>query len=114
MYRNMRGRPDRMSRRKRAEVRVPSQYEYDQSSEALKTLAGNQWSRKFATTASPDSRSERGRRLQSGFGWTPGADAVDGVGWTCALMGSSGHRQPEVPADLAGQVHDQLPVVRGH
>ena len=44
-----------------------------QSSDAFDTFAGNQCRRKFETIASPASRSERGPRLQSGRGCTPGA-----------------------------------------
>jgi hypothetical protein len=49
-------------------------------------LAGNQWRAKFETMASPDSRSERGRKLQRGVGWTPGAPGFGVVGLAAVLM----------------------------
>jgi hypothetical protein len=57
-----------MSRRNRAAEPVPSQNEYFHASEARETLAGNIWRAKFETMASPDSRSERGLKLQNGWG----------------------------------------------
>ena len=53
--------PERMSRKKSAAEIVPSQNEYDHAIAALLTLAGNQCSAKLETTASPASRSDRGR-----------------------------------------------------
>src|SRR5512133_3128242 len=64
-YRKSNGPPDRMRRTNSAAETAPSQNEYVQSSEALYALAGNQWSRKFETIASPACRSERGRRLHN-------------------------------------------------
>ena len=80
----------------------------------MKTLAGNQCSAKLETIASPDSRSERGLKLQKGFGWTPGAlgaSAAGGLGAVAMSAVSSGDRQAEVAADLLGQVDDELAVV---
>ena len=65
-------------------------------------------------TASPASRSERGRKLQKRLG----VDARGARGSAaCVREGAvrmaspSGDRQAEVAVDLVGQVHDELPVV---
>src|SRR5262249_29767147 len=84
-----------------------------QASEALVTLAGNQWSRKFETTASPASRSEAGRMLQNGFGWTPGDEARGGRGTSgLALMESpsGGDGEAGIAVHRAGEVLDELGV----
>src|SRR5512139_2925585 len=68
---------------------------------------------KFETIASPASRSERGRRLQNGFGWTPGAEGSSERSFESSFIGSSGQREPEVVRDFLREVDDELAVVEG-
>src|SRR3990170_1789214 len=68
---------------------------------------------KLETIASPASRSERGLKLQSGFGWTPGALGAGAAGgFRPVAMGfSSSHRQAEVALDFVREVGHELAVV---
>src|SRR3972149_43537 len=69
---------------------------------------------KLETIASPDSRSDCGRKLQKGFGWTLGAEGASVfVAGVAMFVLPSGHRQAEVARDLAREGDDELSVVEG-
>src|SRR5512140_2669263 len=92
---------------------VPSQSEYPQSSEARMLLAGNQWSRKLETMASPACRSESGRTLQNRRGCTPGDSGLLSMRASLTAI-SSGDGQAEGAADRVREIDHQLAVICGH
>ena len=101
-------RAGRRARRRPCRARTSS----STPSTALQIFAGNQCSRKFETTASPASRSDCGRKLQSGSGWTPGARRARLVR---TMRGSGASLHPTVRRKSrptwSRQVHDELAVV---
>src|SRR3972149_3431899 len=68
---------------------------------------------KLETIASPDSRSDCGRKLQKGFGWTLGAEGASVFVAGVAILSPSGHRQAEGARDLACEVDAELSIIEG-